>query len=131
MEQYLLLSCMQFLPLAHSIHCVSHTRKQWRKGHFQMRKLTGHTEGVLCLEFNDNRIVSGGYDRTIRVWDMKTGKCERVIVGHEDSVKCLQFDKVRLFELVLLWNRDGAECTFQGQTPSFVWEESAPAVRAC
>lgn len=61
----------------------------------EVRKLTGHTEGVLCLEFDDTHIVSGGYDHTIRVWNIKTGVCERVILGHEDSVNCLQFDKVR------------------------------------
>jgi WD40 repeat protein len=67
---------------------------QWRKGHYKLRKLTGHTDSVNCLEFDGARVVSGGEDRTIRVWDLKTGKVERILQGHEDGVSCLQFDRV-------------------------------------
>jgi WD40 repeat protein len=79
---------------------------QWRKGHYKLRKLTGHTDSVNCLEFDGARVVSGGEDRTIRVWDLKTGKVERILQGHEDGVTCLQFDRVCAMCLgmsVLLW----------------------------
>eukprot|EP00123_Amoebidium_parasiticum_P001163 comp122121_c0_seq1/m.48993 comp122121_c0_seq1/g.48993 ORF comp122121_c0_seq1/g.48993 comp122121_c0_seq1/m.48993 type:complete len:446 (-) comp122121_c0_seq1:75-1412(-) len=68
----------------------------WRKGHYEMRKLTGHAEGVLCVAFDGHLIVSGGYDKLIKVWNMCTGRCERTLTGHTGSVKCLQFDKARI-----------------------------------
>jgi F-box/WD-40 domain protein 7 len=31
--------------------------------------LRNHTDGVTCLQFNDRCIVSGSYDRTVKLWD--------------------------------------------------------------
>ncbi len=31
--------------------------------------LKSHTDGVTCLQFNDKVIVSGSYDRTVKLWD--------------------------------------------------------------
>lgn len=28
-----------------------------------------HTDGVTCLRFDDFMIVSGSYDKTVKVWD--------------------------------------------------------------
>ena len=28
-----------------------------------------HTDGVTCLQFNDFSIVSGSYDKTVKLWD--------------------------------------------------------------
>ena len=35
------------------------------------------------------RLVSGGADETVRVWDAKTGKCEQVMRGHGMEVTCV------------------------------------------
>ncbi len=37
--------------------------------------LRGHTNFVFCVNFNPdtNLLVSGGYDETIRVWDVARG----------------------------------------------------------
>ncbi len=41
-----------------------------------IRTLTGHTSYVLCCAFSPNGecIVSGGYDKTIKIWSADTGK---------------------------------------------------------
>lgn len=31
--------------------------------------LKSHTDGVTCLQFDDKVIVSGSYDRTVKLWD--------------------------------------------------------------
>lgn len=31
--------------------------------------LRNHTDGVTCLAFNDHVIVSGSYDKTVKLWD--------------------------------------------------------------
>lgn len=54
-----------------------------------LRVLTGHEDGVLALALSpqDNVIVSGSRDRTIRIWSMADGTCVRTLVGHARSVR--------------------------------------------
>lgn len=44
--------------------------------------LNGHTDDVLKVRFNEQFIVSGSQDRTIKVWNINTGKCLRTLTGH-------------------------------------------------
>ena len=37
--------------------------------------LKGHTSSVTCLIAVGNRVYSGSYDKTIRVWDIATHEC--------------------------------------------------------
>lgn len=34
-------------------------------------------------------IISGGMDRTLKLWNMVTGKCDRTLVGHADLISAL------------------------------------------
>lgn len=34
-----------------------------------IKTLKGHSNTVKCLYFNENMIISGSEDRTIRIWD--------------------------------------------------------------
>lgn len=34
--------------------------------------LRNHTDGVTCLQFNDSIIVSGSYDKTVKLWDFSS-----------------------------------------------------------
>ncbi|KAF2686099.1 F-box/WD repeat-containing protein lin-23 [Lentithecium fluviatile CBS 122367] len=43
--------------------------------------LNGHTDSVYCCQFDENKIITGSRDRTIRVWDMETFECVKVIGG--------------------------------------------------
>ncbi|WFD35570.1 hypothetical protein MCUN1_002426 [Malassezia cuniculi] len=38
----------------------------------------------------DAHLVSAGSDRTLRVWNLRTGECEHVLLGHHSTVRCLQ-----------------------------------------
>ncbi|TKA23876.1 hypothetical protein B0A50_07011 [Salinomyces thailandicus] len=56
----------------------------WRKGPRDAGKavyLSGHTDSVYCLQFDEEKIITGSRDRTIRVWDINTFQCMRVIGG--------------------------------------------------
>lgn len=56
----------------------------WRKGPKDSGKavyLSGHTDSVYCLQFDEDKIITGSRDRTIRVWDINTFQCTRVIGG--------------------------------------------------
>ncbi|GAB7353109.1 hypothetical protein MBLNU459_g3650t1 [Dothideomycetes sp. NU459] len=43
--------------------------------------LAGHTDSVYCVQFDEQKIITGSRDRTIRVWDINTLKCLKVIGG--------------------------------------------------
>jgi WD40 repeat protein len=53
------------------------------------RKLKGHNRLVRCLAVSGTRLVSGSYDRSVKVWAMGAGAswpCERTLVGHTEPV---------------------------------------------
>ncbi len=54
--------------------------------------LHGHQDAVNCVCYSPdgNRLVSGGKDRTLRIWDAHTGKVERV-VRFESQVHSVSF----------------------------------------
>ena len=55
--------------------------------------LAGHRETVSCLAVSGDRLVSGSYDRMVRVWRMEgavsTWRCERTLAGHGGRVYCV------------------------------------------
>lgn len=55
-----------------------------------IRSLFGHVMGVWALTLRGNTLVSGGCDRDVRVWDLKTGACTQILRGHSSTVRCLQ-----------------------------------------
>lgn len=36
--------------------------------------LQGHSNKLMCLQFDETKIISGAQDKTIVVWDLHTGK---------------------------------------------------------
>ena len=48
----------------------------------------GHTDSVFSLAITPNGeyIVSGGGDKTIKLWDLSSGKCLRTFEGHSGCV---------------------------------------------
>ncbi|KAH6918895.1 F-box/WD repeat-containing protein pof1 [Coprinopsis sp. MPI-PUGE-AT-0042] len=77
--------------------------RNWRRGRCTVRTLKGHTDGVMCLQFNENLphpafpvLITGSYDRTIRVWNLETGQELNCLKGHTRAVRALQFDEAKL-----------------------------------
>ncbi|KIK60487.1 hypothetical protein GYMLUDRAFT_609660 [Collybiopsis luxurians FD-317 M1] len=56
-------------------------------------KLSGHRDRITSLAFSPDgrRIVSGSYDRTVRIWDYFTGVQLNCLQGHEDIVYSVAF----------------------------------------
>lgn len=73
----------------------------WEQGNFKNFQLPhpdhldeGHNnECIYSLQYNEEYLVSGSRDRTLRIWNLATRRLVRnPLVGHIGSVLCLQFD---------------------------------------
>ena len=66
----------------------------WRNGRFSTKLFRGHTNGVMCLQFDSqsNILATGSYDATIKIWDIERCQEIRTLRGHTSGVRALQFD---------------------------------------
>lgn len=58
------------------------------KNYVSLPTLKGHTRPVLAAAWSPNGayVASGGYDKTVRVWDATTGKQLKLLLGHKREV---------------------------------------------
>lgn len=115
--------------------------QRWKKGKAKSTFLKGHEDSVYCLQFDDKMVISGSVsllhaassprrsltfslpaqrDQTIRLWDLRTSQCIKVLRGHEGSVLCLQRSARHLISgssdsRILVWDLEGDEGTGQGR----------------
>jgi F-box and WD-40 domain protein 1/11 len=72
-------------PRAQQWHKMTKARyqleKNWKTGTPRAIYYSGHTDSVYCCQFDEDKIITGSRDRTIRVWDVNTYKCLKVIGG--------------------------------------------------
>jgi WD40 repeat protein len=90
-------------------------------------ELAEHTDFITSVAWSRDgtRLVSGSEDRTLRIWDMGTGKCLITMEGHISGVSCVQFsrDSKKVAsgshdQTVRIWDSvTGVElCRFEGHT---------------
>lgn len=58
--------------------------------------LEGHGAAVNAIQILDGQIVSASGDRSVKVWDVRTGACSRTFSGHTKGIACVQFDGRRI-----------------------------------
>ncbi|KAK4464027.1 hypothetical protein QBC42DRAFT_172248 [Cladorrhinum samala] len=99
----------------------------WKFGRCSVRILKGHTNGVTCLQLDDNILATGSYDATIKIWNIETGEEIRTLRGHTRGIRALQFDDSKLISgsldnTIKIWNWHTGECisTLQGHTDGVV-----------
>ena len=121
-----ILSLSLFLPLSPFLSLLSLSSR-------------GHTDAVLCLQFDNEKIVSGSKDTTIKVcfhllliswsslchtysisssslqvWLLSDDQCHLTLHGHQGAVTCLQFDESRVISgaldrLIKIWSITSGE----------------------
>lgn len=77
------------------IRDIESIENNWRHGRHILQRINCRSEnskGVYCLQYDDQKIVSGLRDNTIKIWDRSTLQCTKVLIGHTGSVLCLQYD---------------------------------------
>lgn len=101
--------------------------RNWRKRNFKVKAFRGHTDGVMCLQFDDSFLITGSYDNTVKVWNIETGECLRTLTGHALCIRALHFDDAKLItgsmdRTLKIWNYHTGQCirTLQGHTDGIV-----------
>ncbi|KAH9900959.1 WD40 repeat-like protein [Cubamyces lactineus] len=79
--------------------------------------LEGHDHAVRALAARGRTLVSGSYDCTVRIWDIITGDCKWVLVGHTQKVYSVVLDINRnlacsgsMDGTVRVWNLSTGQC---------------------
>jgi len=84
-----------------------------------LRILKGHIRAAKCVAFSpDGRFaLSGSYGKTLRLWDIKTGKCLQTLEGHTSWVNSVAFSPDGRFALSVshdktlrMWDLKTGEC---------------------
>lgn len=90
--------------------------RHWRKGFYSLKKFAGHSDGVLCCKYDNNKLLmTGSYDTSIKIWNTDTGNLIRTLNGHTMGVKALAFDDQKcisggLDATIKVWNWRTGEC---------------------
>lgn len=70
----------------------------------QPRVLKGHDDHVItCLQFCNNRVVSGSDDNTLKVWSATTGKVRFVFIIIYGSILCFNSQYLLCISAWGLW----------------------------
>nr|NP_001027626.1 beta-transducin repeat-containing homologue protein [Ciona intestinalis]BAC57516.1 beta-transducin repeat-containing homologue protein [Ciona intestinalis] len=75
---------------------IEKIESNWRCGRHDLKRImcrSDNSKGVYCLQYDDDKIVSGLRDNTIKLWDRRTLENTKVLTGHTGSVLCLQYDE--------------------------------------
>ncbi|GAP86744.2 putative F-box and WD-40 domain-containing protein CDC4 [Rosellinia necatrix] len=101
-------------------------RKSWTSGKVKPGHVAfaAHPRHVItCLQFDDDKIITGSDDMLIHIYDTKTGKLRRRLEGHEGGVWALQYEGNVLVSgstdrSVRVWDIEKGLCTqvFYGHT---------------
>ena len=94
-------TCSRTVPLNDSLHCISYWNNTVAVGSSsgdiillntvtgsQTGILSGHSDWVLSIAFSSDGVylVSGSYDKTVKLWDMQTGGVIKEFAGHDSWV---------------------------------------------
>lgn len=101
-------------------------RQSWTSGKVKPGHVAfaAHPRHVItCLQFDEDKIITGSDDTLIHVYDTKTGKLRRRLEGHEGGVWALQYEGNTLVSgstdrSVRVWDIEKGLCTqvFYGHT---------------
>lgn len=97
-----------------------------------IRVLKGHANFVFSANFNPQtsyQVASGGFDCTVRIWDVKSGRCVRAIDAHSEPVTSVHF--IRDGSIIVSGSHDGSCKIWDAGTGSClktVIDDKKPAV---
>ena len=81
--------------------------------------LEGHSDAIWSIDASDtsNAALSGSFDKSVRLWDLRTGQCVRIMEGHSHWVTSVSMDSAcktavsgSRDEKVKLWDLGSGRC---------------------
>ena len=110
------------LPYFTFVFFVSHTNfhpQDASENPYHRILLDGHDHAVRALAARGRTLVSGSYDCTVRIWDLITGECKFMLVGHTQKVYSVVLNMSRnqacsgsMDGTVRVWSVLTGECVF-------------------
>ena len=72
---------------------VDHTACIWTTTGRKLHSLEGHTDRLrtVCFSPDNNLLATGSEDRTVRIWEVESGKCLQVLAGFAERVWSVAF----------------------------------------
>jgi cytochrome c len=88
-------TAVAFTPDGGGVVAAGHlgTVKVWDAGLNPLREWRAHGLGVTGLALAGGRVATASVDRTVRVWDVGTGRRELELPGHERPLSALAFSR--------------------------------------
>ena len=115
----------------HEVATITAEEQQKQQAILEKALSLGHTDSVLSVAWSPDgrRALSGAADSTLRLWDVKAGRCLRVLEGHTGGVNSVAWsaDGRRALSAaedntLRLWDVEAGRClrVLEGHTAS-VW----------
>jgi len=67
--------------------------RNWEKNNFRLQTLKGHYGDIRAVSYDEDILLSGGEDNTVKVWSIHSGKCLRDLHGHRGWIYSLKYRK--------------------------------------
>ncbi|CAF0762786.1 unnamed protein product [Brachionus calyciflorus] len=126
-------TCLKLMKNGDFISSGFYSIFKWDLDQESVRKeYKGHYGDIYCLEESlDGKLISGSYDKTIRIWD-ENGLCINILKGHTHYVLSLKvLDSATLAscsydKVIKIWNlNSGQEIKTLDQNPTFLLDLNA------
>ena len=85
----------------------------WEANTFKLRATGTHEDAVTSLAFSPGTttFVTGSADKTLKIWDYRTGACEKTLLGHRDVIHGCSVSKDG--KMIISGGEDGAVKCFR------------------
>lgn len=95
----LLCACWQWPPTRYRARLTLNFRCRPTQGFISRSAFfnSGHSDAVRALAVANDRLFSGSYDGTVKVWDVKTMECLQTLAGHTGPVRTLVYSGGHIF----------------------------------
>lgn len=82
----------------------------------KQQSFSGHLGGVWAFMFCGGVLATGSTDKMVRIWNMSTGQCEKVLSGHKSTVRTIKTTPNFIVSGgrdgdIRVWNTNG-DCVF-------------------
>ncbi|KAI9281587.1 WD40-repeat-containing domain protein [Sporodiniella umbellata] len=86
------LSDTSFTPYKNMVRRHTIMRRNWRLNKHHKLLLEGHEDDLItCLQFDEEKVITGSDDHRIHLYDVNTGQLKNVMEGHEGGVWVLEY----------------------------------------